>query len=222
MDKMGFTKNLYIIIILSLFALFVFKSPVKGNTVSAGKENTQFPGTSILAQSQDEGKNTVKVQIYDVNLNDQDGNVVNFKNDIIGNRVAVIIPFYTTCPSSYPILIFVLSRLQALLGERLNTDVVLVSVTVDPKTDTPLRLKAYARQQKARPGWFFLTGERENLTKVLMGSHLLLSDNLDNHNHIPITVVGRNGDAWRQFHGFPTPEQLLEEVEKYLGLEKPA
>lgn len=43
----------------------------------------------------------------------------------------------------------------------------LVSFTVDPENDTPEVLAAYARRYKADPErWYFLTGEREVISKV--------------------------------------------------------
>ena len=145
-----------------------------------------------------------------------------FASDVIGEKVAVIIPFYTTCTTAYPILVFVFSRLQLLLAERLGKEVVLISVTVDPRTDIPIRLKAFARRQKALPGWVFLTGERNNLGKVLWGTGAILSANLEEHDHIPITMVGSIGGEWHRFHGFPTPEQLLAQIEKALSARNPA
>jgi len=128
-----------------------------------------------------------------------------------------VIPFYTTCPTAFPILIFILTRLQDMLGERLGKEVVLVSVTVDPRTDIPVRLKAYASKQKARPGWVFLSGDRNSLGQVLCGVGVLFSSKLEEHNHIPITIVGSPWGEWRRFHGFPTPEQLLGQLEEALA-----
>lgn len=43
-------------------------------------------------------------------------------------------------------------------------DVKLVSITVDPKNDTPQTLAAYAQRYRAEPGrWFFLTGAQTAL-----------------------------------------------------------
>jgi len=168
------------------------------------------------------GRQTIKVKLHDLDLIDQDGNVVKFKSDIIRNRVAVIIPFYTTCTTAYPILVYVFTRLQVLLGEQLGKDVVLISLTVDPRTDIPIRLKAFAKRQKALPGWVFLTGERNNLGKVLWGTGAILSANLEEHDHIPITMVGSADGSWRRFHGFPTPEQLLAQIENELAAKKPS
>ena len=183
-------------------------------------EQNSRQGRLLLAKSDKINipeRQTIKVKLHDLDLIDQDGKTAKFKSEIIGNRVAVIIPFYTTCTTAYPILVFIFTRLQILLGDRLGKEVVLVTLTVDPRTDIPIRLKAFARRQKARPGWVFLTGERNNLGKVLWGTGAILSANLEEHDHIPITMVGSADGQWRRFHGFPTPEQLLDQVEKELA-----
>jgi protein SCO1 len=173
---------------------------------------------SVLAASESKmdpsKREIVKVELRDIELIDQDGGRVKFRSDVIGDRAAVVIPFYTTCTTTYPILIYIFTRLQDMLGERLGKDVVLVSVTVDPRTDVPVRLNAFARKQKAKPGWIFLSGDRNSLGQVLWGVGILLSSNLDEHNHIPISVVGSTRGEWRRFHGFPTPEQLMAQVEE--------
>jgi len=174
------------------------------------------PSGPALAQAETSQQHAISVTLQDLELLDQDGHRVKFQSDVIGDRVAVIIPFYTTCTSAYPILVFIFTRLQVMLGDRLGKEVVLISVTVDPKTDIPIRLKAFARRQKAKPGWVFLTGERNNLGRVLWGTGVLFSANLEEHDHIPITIVGRDGGGWRRFHGFPTPEQLLGQIETML------
>ncbi len=179
------------------------------------------PGQVSAAGTDGSKEDHVKVELHDVELIDQDGGRVRFRSDVIGDRAAVVIPFYTTCTTSFPILIFVLTRLQDMLGERLGREVVLVSVTVDPRTDIPVRLKAYAKKQKARPGWVFLSGDRNSLGQVLLGVGVLFSSNLEEHNHIPVTMVGSSWCEWRRFHGFPTPEQLLGQLEKALA-SKPA
>jgi protein SCO1/2 len=176
------------------------------------------PAATKVREAQPRAASTeaVDVKLQDLELVDQDGNRVNFKTDVIGDRVAVIIPFYTTCTTAFPILIFMFTRLQDMLGERLNNKVVLVSVTVDLRTDIPVRLKAFARRQKARPGWVFLTGERNNLGQVLVDVGVLHSPNIDEHNHIPNTLVGSAGSEWRRFYGFSSPDQILAEINKSL------
>jgi protein SCO1/2 len=161
----------------------------------------------------------VQVKLHDLELWDQDGAKVRFRSDLIGDRVAVIVPFYTRCTTAYPILIFTFSKLQERLGDRLGKDVVLVSISVDPKTDIPVRLKAFARKQKARPGWTFVSGTLDNLAKVVtgIGVQYIVGQSLDEHNHIPLTLVGSADGEWKRLHGYPSPDMLKRQVEEALA-----
>jgi protein SCO1 len=179
---------------------------------------TVFCGTAFAAGTATETKK-VDVQLSDLELWDQDGKGVRFKGDVIGDRVAAIVPFYTNCTTAYPILIFVFSKLQEMLGEQLGKEVVLVSVSVDPRTDIPVRLKAFATRKKAKPGWVFVSGDRNNLAKVLdgIGVQYIVGQSLDEHNHIPLTLVGDPRGEWKRFYGYPSPEVLLEEIKRVLA-----
>lgn len=160
----------------------------------------------------------IGVTLEDRVLVNQDGRKVRFRSDVVGDRVTVLIPFYTTCTTSYPILVYTFTRLQELLGERLGKEVVLVSVSVDPRTDIPIRLKDFARRQRARPGWVFLTGDKTTLTMTLYGIGILFSQNLEDHNHTPFTIVGSARGEWKRFYGFPSPEMLLAQVDTLLSV----
>jgi cytochrome oxidase Cu insertion factor (SCO1/SenC/PrrC family) len=68
---------------------------------------------------------------------------------------------FTTCPGPCPMISSRMAELQKPLR---NSDVHLVSFTVDPQTDTPEVLRAYAEKLDAQPGrWDFLTGEQESI-----------------------------------------------------------
>jgi protein SCO1 len=184
----------------------------------ASARAADFTVTPAIASSHSDDGETFDVRLLDLELVDQEGNSARFKSDIVGDRIAVIIPFYTSCPSSYPILICMPSRVQERLGERLGEEVVLIAVTVDPRGDAPQRLKAYACRQKARPGWIFLTGERDNLAQVLLGACALFSPKLEAHHHIPITLVGSLWGQWKRFHGFPSPDRIMQEINRLLAV----
>ena len=162
---------------------------------------------------------SVPVKLHDLELVDQDGKKIKFKSEVIGDRVAAVVPFYTTCTTAYPILIFIFTRLQEMLGDRLGKEVVLVSVSVDPKTDIPVRLKAFARRQKAKPGWLFLSGEMSTLSTVLagIGIQYIVGQSLDEHQHVPLTLVGDMGGEWKRFYGYPPPEVLMGQINKSIA-----
>lgn len=85
--------------------------------------------------------------------------------DALANKVWVADFIFTTCHGPCPRMTAQMHRLQEQTRE--FTDVELVSFTVDPATDTPEVLAAYARQFKADPEhWTFLTGPAEALNQL--------------------------------------------------------
>lgn len=156
----------------------------------------------------------VGVRLYDVPLRDQEGRSVRFAEDVAAGRIVVVDTFFTTCGLICPILGAIFSDMQDQLGSLLDRDVRLISITVDPLTDVPPRLKDYSGRWGARPGWYFLTGEKKNVDHVLDGLGLYSADFTE---HPPAFLVGdpRTG-AWTRFYGFATPEQLMGQVRKYL------
>lgn len=156
----------------------------------------------------------VQVTLHDLPLLDQDGKTVRFRDDAIGGRIVVIDTFFTTCTLICPILGAIFADLQDQLGDRLGRDVRLISITVDPGTDIPPRLKKYAEQWEAKQGWLFLTGGKKDVDHVLEGLGLYSADFTD-HPSAFLVGDGREG-KWTRFYGFATPEQLMGKVGELL------
>lgn len=152
-----------------------------------------------------------KVALTDLELLDQDGRRVRFKSDVIGDRLVVITSFYTTCGLICPVLGALFASLQGQLGSRLGRDVTLVSISVDPVTDIPARLKEYAERYRAKPGWTLLTGSKQDVDEVLRGIGAYTPDFTDHPNMI---LVGdpRHG-GWTRFYDFPAPQRILDRLE---------
>lgn len=155
------------------------------------------------------------VKLLDLPLLDQDGKTVRFRTDVVGDRIVVLDTFFTTCGLICPILGAIFMDLQDKVGDRLGRDVVLVSISVDPLTDIPPRLKRYASQWEARPGWVFLTGEKPDVDQVLTGLGLYSADFAD-HPSAFLVGDGKTGE-WTRFYGFATPEQLMERITELTG-----
>ena len=66
------------------------------------------------------------------------------------SEVVGINSFFTTCTSVCPPMNRNFEKIQEALGDRLAKEAFLVSITVDPITDTPERLKEYSRRFHAR------------------------------------------------------------------------
>jgi protein SCO1/2 len=72
---------------------------------------------------------------------------------------------YTTCPGPCPRMSAQMRGVQSAVASMPR--VKLVSITVDPKNDTPAVLAAYATRYRAQPDrWFFLTGEQAALESL--------------------------------------------------------
>jgi len=85
-------------------------------------------------------------------------------------QVVLMAFIFTTCPGVCPLISTQMSALQAGLKTEgfFPAKARLISVTVDPKTDTAEVLSQYARMFKADPaGWTFLREEPERLKPVL-------------------------------------------------------
>jgi protein SCO1/2 len=177
----------------------------------AGMPPAAFPETGEKAAKEEKVESRpAQVKLIDLPLLDQDGKTVRFRTDVVGDRIVVIDTFFTTCGLICPILGAIFMELQDMAGDRLGRDVVLVSISVDPQTDIPPRLKKYSEQWEARPGWIFLTGGKPNVDKVLTGLGLYSADFAA---HPPAILVGdgKTGE-WTRFYGFATPEQLMGRV----------
>jgi cytochrome oxidase Cu insertion factor (SCO1/SenC/PrrC family) len=79
---------------------------------------------------------------------------------------------YTNCTDTCPLQSGMMARLQ----EEYATvpELQLVSITVDPERDTPQTLALYAARYKAdAKRWFFLTGQRDRIIRLIQnGFHL--------------------------------------------------
>ena len=151
----------------------------------------------------------------DVELLNQDGEKVRFYSDVLKNRVVVINTFFTTCKSICPPMNRNFEKIQEALGDRLGKDVFLVSITVDPATDTPTRLKEYGQRFHARPGWMFLTGKKENVDWALykLGQYVETKDD-----HTSIFIIGNEPKGlWKKAMGLAKAEELIRIVEDVIN-----
>ena len=113
----------------------------------------------------------------DLILVNQDGESLRLHSDLLEGKVLVVNSFFTSCPTVCPKVTRRLKSVQNWLGSRLGRDVFMVSISVDPETDTPERLKAYAERFRAREGWQFVTGTTQSdwsITRFVLTSVTVL------------------------------------------------
>ncbi len=150
------------------------------------------------------------LDIPDEPLLDQDGNEVRLRDWMAGRVVAVNF-VYTTCTTICSPMTAILGRVQKHFGERMDREVRLVSISLDPATDTPERLRAYAYKFERGPGWLFLTGPKERVQRMLkaLGGYSVIKEE-----HAPVTLIGRMDEGrWERVYGLAQPARLVDEIE---------
>ena len=174
---------------------------------------------AALAQADDgpsaSTRSAAEKYFSDVELLDQDGKKVRFYSDVLKNKIVAINTFFTTCTNICPPMNRNFEKLQDALGDRLGKDVFLVSITVDPETDTPTRLKEYGNRFHARPGWMFLTGKKENVDWALykLGQYVETKDA-----HTSIFIIGNEPKGlWKKAFGLAPADQLIKILEDVIA-----
>lgn len=155
-------------------------------------------------------KNAAHHYFTDIPLTDQDGREHRLYSDLLEGKTVVINAFFATCQGVCPVLNAKMAKIQEALGERLGKDVLLLSITVDPKHDTPEVLHQYAARWNAKPGWLFLTGPSDNVQTALkkLGQYV---ENKEAHTTIVIVGNDKTG-LWKKANGIATPEELIQIV----------
>jgi protein SCO1/2 len=165
---------------------------------------------AMAKQSADRASESADIDLRDRTLIDQDGQEVRFVSDVIGDRIVVMDFVYTTCTTICPVLSALFTQVQGKLGDQLDGDVVMVSVSVDPVRDTPQRLRAYAAKHRAGDGWVWLTGAKPTVDDVLTGVGAY-SANFEEHPPMVLVGDGRTGE-WQRLFGFPNPDRIMKLV----------
>ena len=138
---------------------------------------------------------------------DQDGRQVDLEADVLRNRTALVNFIYTNCTNACPLAGAVFVALQQqLLAER-DSSIALVSISADPQRDTPQKLKRWAQELGAAPGWTLLCGDDAITTHVAMqlgGTPPQLQG------HVPAVFLrAQRQQRWFRFYGLQRPQEIL-------------
>jgi len=201
-----------------ILLLGVVSFSVKGQDQPTGQKPKPLEPSS-LQQSEPAAsaqmRSPAEKYFSDVELINQDGEKMRFYTDVLRAKVVVINTFFTTCTGACPAINRNLEKVQDALGDRLGKDAFLISMSVDPETDTPARLKEYSRRFHARPGWIFLTGKKENVDWALykLGQYVETKDG-----HTNIIIIGNEPKGlWKKAFGLAKADEVMKIVEDVIN-----
>jgi len=151
-------------------------------------------------------------------LTNQDGATIT--NEDVDGKIRIVEYFFATCDGICPKMNENLSRVYDKFKRDKN--IVFMSHTVDPETDTPEKLKSYAAQFDADPErWMFLTGPRDSLYRLALDSYLVTAKEAEDSlgNKLPdfihsefFILVDKYGNLRGSYDG-----TVWKEVKKLMG-----
>jgi protein SCO1/2 len=174
---------------------------VSAAPVDAGLQNT--PAAPVLVP--------VGTAMPDFELTDQDGKPVSLS--ALKGKVVAVTFIYSRCPlpDYCPRMVENFKTVRARFADRMDRDLVFLTISFDPRYDTPEVLTKYAASQRAVwPGWHFLTGDPAKIERVCnaFGIQYWAEEGLITHS-LQTAIIDREGRLAATVEGKDfTPVQL--------------
>lgn len=149
------------------------------------------------------------------NWRNQNNDSLQLKN--LQGKTLVVVMIYTTCKSACPILVSKMKSIEAKIDRKEINKVSLVLVSIDPETDTPEKLKEFAKTNKMdEPQWVFLTSNEyatQEFANVLSMKYKKISPIDFSHSNI-ISVFKPNGELVSQEEGAIDVDKVVKTVQE--------
>ena len=144
------------------------------------------------------------MSIYNLpsNWTTQDGEQIELKQ--LKGKVLAMVMIYTSCQAACPRLVADMRNIENQIPTDKKKDVQYVFVSIDPKTDTPERLTAFAKENQMEDDkWLFLRGTEDDTREfaaVLAVNYKKISPMDFSHSNI-ISVFDQGGELVHQQEG---------------------
>ncbi|NGX84381.1 SCO family protein [Aequorivita sp. KMM 9714] len=186
-------KNLkYILIAISLVAMSCNNAANDSKDIS--ENNTEESKSNVISD----------MSIYNLpsHWTTQDGKDIELKE--LQGKVLAMVMIYTSCQAACPRLVADMRNIEKQIPNDKKDDVQYVFVSIDPETDTPERLKAFAKENQMEDDkWLFLRGSEEDTREfaaVLAVNYKQISPIDFSHSNI-ISVFNQGGELVHQQEG---------------------
>ena len=144
----------------------------------------------------------------------QDGKKVSFPAELDDGRPVLLQFMYTSCTTICPVTTQMFSRVQDKLGKE-HDKFHMLSISVDPEYDTPVRLNSFAKKLGAGSQWQFYGGTLESSVALQKAFDAFRGDKM---NHVPVTYLrAAPGKPWIRIDGLRTPEDNIREYRSATG-----
>jgi protein SCO1/2 len=149
--------------------------------------------------------------VPDVTLVNQDGAKVRLKSLLESGEPVIVDFIFGTCTTICPVLSAGYANLQLKMPVEI-AKVHLVSISIDPENDSPKVMRDYLKRYRAKPGWDFLTGKREDIDKTMRAFNAYIPNKMS---HYPLTFIReRSSGKWIRILGLMSSTEFVDECRK--------
>lgn len=203
-------KFKYLLFALSLFAI---------SCNDTSKKDTEISAENTADNSSDNKISDMSIYNLPSHWTTQDGNEIELKQ--LQGKVLVMVMIYTSCQAACPRLVADMRNIEKQIPEDKKDGIQYVFVSIDPKTDTPERLTAFAKENNMEDDkWIFLRGSEDDTREfaaVLAVNYKQISPLDFSHSNI-ISVFNQAGELAHQQEGLGVDNK--ETVKAIVGLAK--
>ena len=174
-------------------------------SVLAGNDDREGAGSPEPAVNAHGGPIVPPVPIPNARLQLPDGSHTDLRN-LIGGKSTALQLVFTRCTTTCPMQAAIFQRVQRLLSERMQPNVRLISLSIDPEQDSPAALREWLGRFDARPGWIAAVPNPADLARMLAffaGS----GDTLTSHGTQVQIIDARGRLVWRT-NELPSPQSV--------------
>ena len=155
----------------------------------------------------------VNYEVPDVDMVRQDGKKLVFSKELDDGRPVILNFVFVSCSAICPMLSHVFSKVETKLDKE-GKKAHLISVSIDPESDTPAILTEYAKKFGAGSDWDFYTGTREASIAIQKAFNVYRGDKM-NHTSV-IFIRAEAGKPWLRLEGFISPDEVIGEYDKIM------
>lgn len=198
-------------IVAALFGAANASAHSEHHKAAGGAEAAQPPVTPIAGKGGSGSAPDARSYFTDLELQTQDGRKVRFFSDVLEGRTVLINVIFTNCEDACPLITKRLNEVREQIPELFGKQVHFVSLSSDPKRDSPKALKKFAQKNHADvDGWTFLTGPKESIDHILkkMGQ---FSEHIEEHS--TLIIAGNVATKrWSKIRPDAPPEAIVERL----------
>lgn len=177
--------------------------------------------TSVIPSSDDSEalrppRGKISDRFPNILLHTHDNKPVRFYDDLVKDKKVIVNFIYTTCQESCIPTTAKLALVHKHLGDHVGRDLLMLSISLDPAIDTPKVLKEYVSRFGEFPGWYFLTGDYDDIEQLRYKMGVYDLDpviDADKTQHAGIITFGNDRtDRWAALPALMDPRGIVQTV----------